>query len=100
MRGTFMVDNAASREGGTGQSSSPTLRWMPLISDALSRTRSSYGFVLSEMPGTDRIGEVMNAIRGIESGAKYIKDGYQYVGDGPAHQWKLATADDQYPTMS
>jgi histidine-specific SAM-dependent methyltransferase len=73
---------------------------IPAIAGALQRSRSPFGFVLSEMQPTDRIGEVMNAIKGIESESKYIKDGYQYVGDGPAHLWKLATADDQYKTMN
>jgi uncharacterized SAM-dependent methyltransferase len=78
----------------------PAAGWLPTIADALKRSRSSFSFVLSEIPGTDRIGEVMNAIKGIEGESKYIKEGYQYVGDGPAHQWKLATADDHYKTMS
>lgn len=95
-----MSETSVRRKAGTSQSSAPAAGWIPTIADALKRSRSSFGFVLSEIPGTDRIGEVMNAIKGIEGESKYIKEGYQYVGDGPAHQWKLATADDHYKTMS
>jgi uncharacterized SAM-dependent methyltransferase len=95
-----MSETSVRRKAGTSQSSAPPGGWIPTIADALKRSRSSFGFVLSEIPGTDRIGEVMNAIKGIEGESKYIKEGYQYVGDGPAHQWKLATADDHYKTMS
>jgi uncharacterized SAM-dependent methyltransferase len=83
-----------------GQSEEAAVGRIPSIDHALKRSRSPFGFVLSEMQPTDRIGEVMNAIKGIEGESKYIKDGYQYVGDGPAHLWKLATADDQYKTMN
>jgi L-histidine Nalpha-methyltransferase len=100
MRGNLMSDTAASRGGGTKKSSSSAAGWIPTIADALKQSRSSFGFVLMEIPGTDRIGEVMNAIRGIGGESKYIKEGYQYVGDVPAHQLMLATVDDHYKTMS
>jgi uncharacterized SAM-dependent methyltransferase len=95
-----MSDTAATRSRHTSQASSPAAGWIPTIADALKRAESSFGFVLTEIPGSDRVGDVMNAIKGIEDEPKYIKEGYQYVGDGPAHQWKLATADDHYKTMS
>jgi len=95
-----MSSSSTNRSRGRHQVSQPAAGWIPTIADALKRSGSSFGFVLSEIPGNDRIGEVMNAIKGIEGESKYIKEGYQYVGDGSAHQWRLATADDHYPTMS
>lgn len=95
-----MTGNAVGQGGGVSESVSAAIGRIPSIDHALKRSRSHFGFVLSEMHPTDRIGEVMNAIKGIEAESKYIKDGYQYVGDGPAHLWKLATADDHYKTMN
>jgi uncharacterized SAM-dependent methyltransferase len=94
------TSTANNEPNETAQLASADAGRIPAIGAALKRAKSPFGFVLSETQPTDRIGEVMNAIKGIEGESKYIKDGYQYVGDGPAHLWKLATADDQYKTMN
>jgi len=61
---------------------------------------SPLGFGLWDSRTAYNHGQVMNAIKGIGDRRKHIKDGYQYVGGFPAHQWRRATSDDHYKTLS
>lgn len=70
------------------------------VSGRLTQLDTSLGVCIWELRTADRIGDVMDGIRGAEGEPKHIKEGYQYVGGFPAHLWKLATADDRYRLLS
>jgi L-histidine Nalpha-methyltransferase len=70
------------------------------VSGRLTQLDTSLGICIWELRTADRIGDIMDGIRGADNQPRHIKEGYQYVGGFPAHLWKLATADDRYRLLS
>jgi L-histidine N-alpha-methyltransferase len=70
------------------------------VTNNLRKAESTLGMGILEMQTAARLGEVMGAIKGTGGQPKRIQDGYQYVGNFPAHLWRLATADVHYRTLT
>ena len=70
------------------------------VATRIGQTDTGMAVGLWDLQKVTRMGEVMDAIKGVGGQPKHIKDGYQYVGGFPARTWRLATADDHYKTLS
>jgi L-histidine Nalpha-methyltransferase len=90
----------ASNPSSSHASASTVLDRISAIVGQLKRQNSQLGFVLWEMRISERMGEVMDGIAGLDEESRYIKEGYQYAGGFAAHLWRLATVDDTYKTLS
>jgi Histidine-specific methyltransferase, SAM-dependent len=66
----------------------------------LRKVDAPLGLAIWEIGNAERVGDVIDGIKGIRNHLNVVLDGHQYIGPFSASRWKNATQDAAYRTLS